>query len=102
VLERETGEVVGEAGLKPFEDGGRDVEIGYAFGPASWGRGYATEAGRAILNEAFGPLGLERIVAVTSEENSRSQRVLAKLGFILVGRRDVYEGNLPYFVLERG
>ena len=102
VLERETGEIVGEAGLKPFEDGGRDVELGYAFGPAFWGRGYATEVGRAILNEAFGPLGLECVVAVTSEENSRSQRVLAKLGFVRAGWRDVYEGNLLYFVLERG
>ena len=102
VIERDTGALVGEAGLKPFEDGGADVELGYAFGPAAWGRGYATEAARAIVAEAFGPLDLSRVVAVTRVENTASQHVLAKLGFQPAGRRDVYGGDLPYFVLERG
>lgn len=102
VLERETGALVGEAGLKPFEDGGTDVELGYAFGPASWGHGYATEAARAILAEAFGALDLPRVVAVTRDENTASQHVLRKLGFVEAGTREVYGGSLPYFVLERG
>ena len=102
VLERETGDIVGEAGLKPFEGGGLDVELGYAFGTVYWGRGYATEAGRAILSEAFGPLGLERVVAVTRDDNQGSQHVLDKLGFTANGRRKVYGGDFVYFVRERG
>lgn len=101
VLERETGDIVGEAGLKPFEGGGPDVELGYAFGGAYWGRGYATEAGHAIVDEAFGALGLKRLVAVTSDDNQSSQHVLHKLGFIPDGRREVYGGDLLYFVRER-
>lgn len=101
VLERHSGELIGEAGLKPLEDRGPEVELGYSFGPASWGRGYATEAGRAILDTAFGPLGLERVVAVTREANTASQRVIAKLGFIPAGRRHVYGDDLMFFVLER-
>jgi ribosomal-protein-alanine N-acetyltransferase len=101
VIERDSGQLIGEAGLKPLEDHGPEVELGYAFGPASWGRGYATEAGRAILGAAFGPLGLEQVVAVTREANTASQRVIAKLGFIPAGRRHVYGDDLMFFVLER-
>lgn len=101
VVERASGDVVGEAGLKPLEDVGPDVEIGYAFGPAWWGKGYATEAARAILDKAFGSLGLERVVAVTDDDNIGSQRVIAKLGFTPGGHRDVYGGSLLYYVLDR-
>lgn len=102
VVERATGLVIGEAGLKPFVDGSPEVELGYAFGAPWWGRGYATEAGRAILAEAFGPLGLARVVAVTRDDNAGSLRVLAKLGFVAAGRRAVYGGDMGYFVRERG
>ena len=40
VVERTSGELIGEAGLKPFEGGGTDAEIGYAFGAPWWKRGY--------------------------------------------------------------
>lgn len=102
VVGRETGEIVGEAGLKPLEDEGPEVELGYAFGPEFWGRGYATEAARAVLDEAFGSLGLERVVAVTHEANTGSRRVLAKLGFAAAGRHKSQDAGLLYFVLERG
>ncbi len=101
VIERETGLIAGEAGLYPFAGGGPDVELGYALGPAFWGRGYATEAGRALLAEAFGPLGVDRVVAVTREENTGSRHVLAKLGFIPAGRRHAWGFEQLYFVRER-
>ena len=101
VLERSTGDLVGEAGLKPLEDKGPEIEIGYAFTPPVWGRGYATEAGRGVVAEAFGPLGLDRIVGVTSEDNIGSRRVFAKLGFAESGRCHAYGEDLLYFVIER-
>lgn len=101
VIERDSGQLIGEAGLKPLEDHGPEIELGYAFGPASWGRGYATEAGRAILDAAFGPLGLEQVVAVTREANTASRQVIAKLGFIPAGWRHVYGDDLMFFVLKR-
>jgi len=100
VRERATGAIAGEAGLVAFGGQGPEVELGYAFGQAFWGRGYATEAGRAILDEAFGPLGLTRVVAVTKAENTGSQRVLAKLGFVAAGRRYVWDAEQLYFVCE--
>ena len=98
VLDRETGAMAGEAGLVPLGGEGPQIELGYAFGTAFWGRGLATEVGRAILAEAFGPLGLERVVAVTRPDNLASQRVLAKLGFTPAGHRRVWGEEQLYYV----
>jgi ribosomal-protein-alanine N-acetyltransferase len=100
VIERATGAIAGEAGLIPFGGEGPDVELGYAFGRAFWGRGFATEIGRAVLAEALGPLGLKRVVAVTKPANLASQRVLAKLGFVPAGRREVWDAEQLYYVYE--
>ena len=101
VVERASGRIVGEAGLVPFGGHGPDVELGYAFAPAYWGRGYASEIGRRLLDEAFGPLGLQRVVAVTKEENAGSRAVLRKLGFAAAGRRHAWNADQLYFVCER-
>lgn len=98
VVDRRTGAIVGEAGLIPLGGTGPDIELGYAFGAAFWGRGIATEAGRAVLDEAFGPLGLTRVVAVTRPDNLASQHVLTKLGFIPAGRRCVWEAEQLFYV----
>ena len=56
------------------------VEIGWRLNRDSWGLGIGTEAASAVLDWAFGPLSLERVVAVIQVENMRSQRVAEKLG----------------------
>jgi [ribosomal protein S5]-alanine N-acetyltransferase len=101
VIERESGLLIGEAGLFPLAPDGPDVALGYAFGSAYWGRGYATEAARAVMAEAFGPLGMERLVAITREANAGSRRVLAKLGFRAHGLRHVWGAEQLFFSLER-
>ena len=101
VIERSSGLLIGEAGLFPLSPDGPDVALGYAFGVAYWGRGYATEAARAVLGEAFGPLGMDRVVAITREANVRSQHVLTKLGFRSEGMRHVWGAEQLFFVLER-
>jgi RimJ/RimL family protein N-acetyltransferase len=63
--------------------------------PAVWGRGYATEAGSAVRDEAFERLGLESIVAVHHPANAASGRVMEKLGMAF--ERDVVARNgWPY------
>jgi RimJ/RimL family protein N-acetyltransferase len=56
------------------------VEIGWRLAPECWGRGYATEAARAVLAHAFGPLGLHQVVSFTTASNLRSQRVMQRIG----------------------
>jgi RimJ/RimL family protein N-acetyltransferase len=90
VVERDSGTVIGDAGLYPLDGRGPEVELGYTLGRAWWGHGYATEAARALLDAAFGELGLDEVVAVADPANAASIRVLDKLGMERVGSREAY------------
>lgn len=56
------------------------VEVGWRLAPAVWGRGFATEAARAVLDEGFAHHGLDEVVSFTAEGNDRSRAVMARLG----------------------
>jgi RimJ/RimL family protein N-acetyltransferase len=75
----ESDTYIGFCGLayRPETD---EVDLGFRFHRASWGNGYATEAGRAALALGFGRFGLDRIVGRAMEENLASHRVLTRLG----------------------
>jgi ribosomal-protein-alanine N-acetyltransferase len=76
------GTFVGRAGLRNYEiEGVDEIELLYALAPSWWGRGYATEIGRALLDLAFGRLAAASVIAYTMPHNVRSRRVLDKLGF---------------------
>ena len=70
--------LAGTAGLRPLEDLG--LEIFYSLAPGSWGRGYATEAARAVVEYARGPLGLPEVLAEVDEGNAASVAVIKRLG----------------------
>jgi RimJ/RimL family protein N-acetyltransferase len=57
-----------------------DVDLGFAFLPGTWGRGYAWESATAVLEHARGVLGLRRVLAITDPENAASIRVLERIG----------------------
>lgn len=73
---------------------GNEVEVGYSFEPAWWGRGLATEISRACVAIGFDHFGLMSIVALTQPTNHASRHVLEKSG--LVYERDVMHANLPH------
>ena len=54
-----------------------------------------------MLAEAFGPLALLHVAAITREANTRSRKVLTKLGFRLDGTRHIWGAEQLYFTLER-
>ena len=76
---RERPGLLGWCGLFPLEDTGL-IEIGYRYVPAAWGRGVASEAGRAVLDHGFRVFAFDPIVAVAHPDNTASRRVLEKLG----------------------
>jgi RimJ/RimL family protein N-acetyltransferase len=81
-VETLAGEFVGYAGIMP--DGpdhplGLHVQIGWRLMRHAWGRGYATEAARAALIDAFDRVGLDEVIAYTAADNLRSQAVMARL-----------------------
>ena len=90
VTERHGGAIVGDAGLHPFAGTGPDVELGYTLARSAWGKGYATEAAEALVDHAFGPLGLPRVLAQVEPANTGSRHVLDKLGMEERGRRLAY------------
>ncbi len=67
-------------------EGAGCVEIGWALRQEVWGRGYATEIGRAGLNHAFSVPGVEEVVAFTEVHNARSRAVMERLGMRHVGQ----------------
>jgi len=75
-----TPRLIGTIGLHPVDDTS-DHELGYWLTPDAWGRGYATEAGQAMLDIARHALGLDRVVAGHFIDNPASGAVLRKLGF---------------------
>ena len=81
---KETGEVIGFSGLKFVPEIG-DTELGYRFFKEYWGKGLATEAGRASIEFARSDLGLTRLVAMVHPENVASAKVVEKLGFTDLG-----------------
>jgi RimJ/RimL family protein N-acetyltransferase len=78
VHEKGRTDLVGTAGLRRLQDLG--LELFYSLAPGSWGKGYATEAGRAVLDHALGPLGLPEVLAEVDEGNTASIAVIERLG----------------------
>jgi RimJ/RimL family protein N-acetyltransferase len=79
VVEKASGQMIGHMPFHPWAVP-QTYEIGWAFGLAHHGRGYATEAGRALLSHAFEVLGAHRVIATCQPENVASWRVAEKLG----------------------
>ena len=71
------------------------VEMGWRLAAEHWGRGYATEAARAVLTYAFDRLGLDEVVSFTVPMNVRSRRVMEKLKMTRLASEDFDHPSLP-------
>ena len=98
---------IGLAGMRISEERFKMGEIFYKLAPEFWGKGYATETARALLNFGFETLKLHRIEAGTATENIKSIRVLEKIGMKKEGiRRKIlpirgeWFDNYQYAILE--
>jgi ribosomal-protein-alanine N-acetyltransferase len=76
---KETEESIGMCGLIK-RDALEDVDIGYAFLPRFWSKGYAVESAQAVKVHAKDTIGLNRLAAIVDPENEGSIRVLEKIG----------------------
>lgn len=110
IREKESGKIVGSIGLE--DDRRRENvnsrEMGYSLAKDCWGRGYMTEAARAVIDYGFRELGLAVMAICTGPSNIRSQRVIEKCGFKFEGRQRkgyrIYDGtdrdNMVYSLLR--
>jgi RimJ/RimL family protein N-acetyltransferase len=80
-IEKSTGQFIGWVSLRPKDgDPPDEPELGYRLRKSAWGRGYATEASRALIDKAFGELGAQRVYAESMAVNTPSRRVMERVG----------------------
>lgn len=93
---KESGEIVGTVIVKWLPDGNdvptSDLEVGWHLKKREWGKGYATEAGKAAIQYAFDRLRVSVLYAVVNPENTRSIAVTQRLGMKPLGLTDKYYG----------
>lgn len=78
---------IGSMSITEIENGTGNV--GYWIGTEHWGNGYATEAAKRIIDYGFNQLGLNTLIARHLVENSASENVIRKSGFVYVDDRDL-------------
>jgi RimJ/RimL family protein N-acetyltransferase len=81
--------LVGDLGVFLHENA-MQADVGFTLAPEHQGRGYATEAVRAVLHHLFAERGLRRVSAECDARNHRSARLLERVGFRLEGRRPAF------------
>ncbi len=98
-VERADGVVAGTVLFKPLPNGVGEVEVGWHLHPDSWGRGYATESARAVIDRGF-RAGVPEVYAVVRPGNVASVAVCRRLGMHHLGRlRRWYDVELEAFRL---
>lgn len=90
ILDRDSNRAIGDSGLMLLPEYGW-IDFGYRLARPFWGKGLATEAAFAWVQEALGTLKLARLTGIVHPENAASRRVLQKLGF-LEDRQEVVLG----------
>jgi RimJ/RimL family protein N-acetyltransferase len=100
VIERESGQLIGRAGLINPE-GWPGAEVGYLLGREWWGRGYATEAAQAALDWAFGERDFDRILSLIDPANVASRRVAERIGEHRQGETELWGHTVLVYGIER-
>jgi RimJ/RimL family protein N-acetyltransferase len=107
IVLKATDDLIGGCRIEIRSPASGSGDVGYVLDRRAWGRGHATEATRALLALAFGPLGLHRVWATCDVENRASARVLEKVGMRREGllrqhvrRRGEWRDSCLYAILE--
>ena len=105
IVETKTNKHIGNISLQNINFIDRSAEIAFIIGDfEAWGKGYATEAGKALISHAFAQLNLHRIYLGTSDDNIGMQSVATKLGFKKEGVRvdAIYNNGTYHSIIEYG
>lgn len=96
-----SGDPIGICGLLKRETL-QDIDVGFAFLPRFWSKGYAVESAAAVMDHGRKVLGIGRIVAITAPENYGSIKVLEKIGLRFEGVIRLSEGEreIKFFVSD--
>jgi RimJ/RimL family protein N-acetyltransferase len=92
-------EIIGFTGLNPYLPKGPELE--WQFGVPYWGKGYATEIGKAVIEAAFASTDIQRIYGMVNPQNKASMRVMDKIGMTCLGLRDFRGEQDMFYQIER-
>lgn len=95
IVEKSTNKLIGTCGFHAISEKHLRAEIGYEIEVEHWGKGYATEAIRALVHYGFDSMKFQRIGANVYPENVGSRKVLEKVGF-------THEGMLRSYLFQGG
>ncbi len=116
IVDRRSGEKLGDTYLLPMPIDQDDtdfslvvmgqmpdaeIEIGFFLKRSAWGRGYATEVCKRLLQFAFQEVSLNEVVASVDEDNVASKKVLEKSGLLDRGRMRCYGKDSPIYRITR-
>ncbi|CAN0586731.1 unnamed protein product [Ectocarpus sp. 12 AP-2014] len=87
--------------LIPYDSVGPEIEIGWRFNRDAWGKGFATEAARPVLEHALKTLALQRVVADIDPDNLGSIQVAMKIGMMDVGVNETNGARRRSFVAKQ-
>ena len=100
MVEKQTGRLIGDCGAVWQDVECRmELEIGYHVHRERWGRGFATEAAKAAMEDAFGRFDVERVVSMIRPENVASRRVAEKNGMTV--ERVVFWRGYEHCIYQR-
>ena len=102
-IEKSTGRWVGRIGLNEILDwpGPDKIEVGWELHQEFWGRGLATEGGRASMRYGFEVVGLARIMSATMATNAAARRVMDKCGLRFQGELHMPEAVVAWYAIDR-
>ena len=108
-VEKPSQKWVGKIGLDYLDrwPGADKIEVEWQLNRQFWGKGYATEGARAVIQYAFEELGLERIIAITVPHHAASRRIMEKCGLTYQGlvavtdRRLHVPRDLVWYAIDR-
>jgi len=99
-IDKERKRIVGFCGLR-FVEQGPDIEVLYGIAREAWGKGLASEAARAVIQDGLERLRIERIVGMANPLNVASWRVLQKVGMKYERRARDNGEDIVFYAISR-
>ncbi|WFR57750.1 GNAT family N-acetyltransferase [Anaerocolumna sp. AGMB13025] len=99
VVLKGSNKIIGRTGLNPYKE--KQPEIEWKLGVGYWGKGYATELGRAIIGKAFAATDISCIYGMAHPDNIASRKVLEKIGMECIGLHKFRNNEDMFYVIKK-
>ena len=100
LIEKSSGELIGDCGIFYVEEVGPDIELAYHLAKSRWRMGYITEAAAECVRFGLEDLGIETIIGLTEPEHFVSRRVMEKVGMEYEGPAHHYGRDLVQYSIS--